>query len=184
MNPIIKNRRIEVHILRLCHEPADQILSNLRKLKDIQAQPDTEFAVRNLLSESWMLLMKDIRISATADTGINTESQHRLRSMISYIHTHYHEKMTLTQIADSAAVSDREALRCFRRHLQQSPFEYLISFRLNQAKKMLKETDQSVTQISYQCGFSDSAYMGRLFKKTFGMTPLAYRNMQDNAKTP
>ncbi len=184
LNPIIKNRRIEVHILRRGHEPADQILSNLRKLKDIQAQPDTEFAVRNLLSESWMLLMKDIRISATADTGINTESQHRLRSMISYIHTHYHEKMTLTQIADSAAVSDREALRCFRRHLQQSPFEYLISFRLNQAKKMLKETGQSVTQISYQCGFSDSAYMGRLFKKTFGMTPLAYRNMQDNAKTP
>ncbi|MCI8856808.1 MAG: helix-turn-helix transcriptional regulator [Clostridiaceae bacterium] len=148
---------------------------NLRELKAMQAQPDMEFSTRNLLSECWMLLMQELRETQPEDALPSAEGQERLRNMIAFIHTHYGEKLTLAQIAASAAVSEREALRCFRKYFHQSPFEYLNSFRLHQAKKMLIETNQTVIQISYQCGFSDSAYMGKLFRKSCGMTPLAYR---------
>lgn len=175
LNPLIQNRQIEVHILRNDRQTSSRILSNLRKLKNLQKRPDTEFATRNLLSESWMLLLDDIKKTQPVLTIINIESQNRLRSMLACIHSHYQEKLTLTDIAASANISEREALRCFQKNLSQSPFEYLIGFRLNQSKKMLAETNDSVTQISFMCGFSNSAYFGKVFKKAFGMTPLAYR---------
>ena len=113
----------------------------------MQAQPDMEFSTRNLLSECWMLLMQELRETQPEDALPSAEGQERLRNMIAFIHTHYGEKLTLAQIAASAAVSEREALRCFRKYFHQSPFEYLNSFRLHQAKKMLIETNQTVIQI-------------------------------------
>lgn len=178
LNPLIQNRQIEVHILRNERQTSSRILSNLKKLKNLQKRPDTEFATRNLLSDSWMLLLEDIKKTQPALTIINIESQNRLRSMLACIHSHYQEKLTLAHIAASANISEREALRCFQKNLSQSPFEYLIGFRLNQSKKMLAETSDSITQISYQCGFSSSAYFGKVFKKAFGMTPLAYRSVR------
>lgn len=180
LNPLIQNRQIEVHILRNDRQTSSRILSNLRKLKNLQKRPDTEFATRNLLSESWMLLLEDIKKTQPALTIINIESQNRLRSMLAFIHSHYHEKITLADIAFSANISEREALRCFQKNLSQSPFEYLIGFRLNQSKKLLTGTYDSITQISFMCGFSNSAYFGKVFKKAFGMTPLAYRTMAKN----
>lgn len=178
LDPLVRNRRIEVHLIRPGRRTADPLLANLRTLRGLQGRPDTEFTTRNLLSESWMLLLKDIEEAPPAEAAADTESQDRLRSMIAYIHSHYPEKMTLAQIASCACVSEREALRCFRKHLRQTPFEYLTAFRLNQAKTLLAETGLSVTQIGCQCGFSDSAYMGKVFKKQFGLTPLAYRKTQ------
>jgi len=176
LNPVIKNRQIEVHIIHRGTETADRLLSNLRRLKAFGEQPDNEFAVRNLLSDCWMMLPQSIREAQPAKAVPLAEGQERLRNMVAYIHSHYGEKLTLAGIAARAAVSEREALRCFRKYFQQSPFEYLLGFRLNQAKAMLLETDLPITQISYRCGFSDSAYLGKQFKKAFGMTPLAFRN--------
>ncbi len=178
LDPLIKNRKIEVHLIRPGHRTSDRLLTNLRKLKELQEQPDAEFATRNLLSESWLLLLEDIQGQQPGDTAVKTESQDRLRSMIAYIHGHYQEKLTLAQIAGCAAVSEREALRCFRRHLQQTPVAYLTGFRLNQAKKLLAETELSVTEISFRCGFSDSAYMGKVFRKAFELTPQGYRKLR------
>ena len=123
-----------------------------------------------------MMLPQSIREAQPAKAVPLAEGQGRLRNMAAYIHSHYGEKRTLAELAARAAVSEREALRCFRKYFQQSPFEYLMGFRLNQAKAMLLETDLPITQISYRCGFFVFAYLGKQFKKAFGMTPLAFRN--------
>lgn len=178
LDPLIQNRQIEVHILRKDRQTSSRILSSLKKLKNLQKHPDTEFATRDLLSDSWMLLQEDIKKAQPALTIINIESQNRLRSLLAFIHSHYQEKITLAHIAASANISEREALRCFLKNLSQSPFEYLIGFHLNQSKKLLAKTSDSITQISYPCGFSNRAYFGKVFKKAFGMTPLAYRSVR------
>ena len=46
---------------------------------------------------------------------------------------------------------------------------------LNQSKKLLLETDMTITDICQQCGFSDSAYFGKVFRRSFGITPGEYR---------
>lgn len=176
LNPIINNRQIEVHMIRRGHATANLILKNLYQLKELQNEVDTEFQTRNILSEIWRLLIKELQENPDSPRMVGTEQTNRLRSMISYINQNYPEKMTLPQIAKTAGVSEREATRCFKKCIGQSPMEYLIKYRLNQAKKLLLETDMSITSICQQCGFSDSAYFGKVFRRSYGMTPSEYRS--------
>ena len=59
-----------------------------------------------------------------------------------------------------------------------SPGQYISSLRLQLAKKLLRETSESVLSIALSCGFNSSAYFSRVFKKDAGMTPSAYRKQQ------
>lgn len=174
INPVINNRQIEVHIIRDTTVPGEKILKNLRLLKKLQEKTDQEFQTRNLLSETWLLLMEELEQSCRP-SPVPENNQYRIRAMISFIHQHYPEKLSLRDIASSASISEREASRCFKKHLRTSPCDYLASYRLEEARKLLMQTELTATQISYQTGFSTSAHFGQVFRKTFHMSPLEYR---------
>lgn len=175
LSPVINDRQIEVHILRKGHTISDQILHNLYRLKELQRNPNAEFQTRNILSDTWLLLVNELRENPGERVPAGTEQKDRLRSMITYIHRHYAEKITLSEIAEVSGISEREASRCFRKNLGHSPVEYLIGYRLGESKKLLQKSDLTVAEISQQCGFSDSAYYGKAFRKAYGMTPGVYR---------
>lgn len=176
LNPIINNREIKVHIIRRGHFTANLILENLYRLKELQKENDSEFQTRNILSETWSLLIKEIQENPDKRIITGAEQTNRLRNMIAFINQHYFEKITLSEIAKTAGVSEREAARCFKKSIGQSPMEYLMEYRLNQSKKLLLETDRTITDICQQCGFSDSAYFGKIFRRFYGMTPSGYRS--------
>jgi AraC-like DNA-binding protein len=72
--------------------------------------------------------------------------------------------------------SDDYFRRCFKEDLGVTAHDYLTSLRLEQAKKLLRhELSFSVEEIAFECGFSDNFYFSRLFKKTYGVSPLNYR---------
>ena len=176
LNPVINNKQIEVHVIRRGRSTANLILKNLYHLKELQNETDTEFQTRNTLSETWCLLIKELQENPDIQKTTGMEQTNRLRSMIAYINQHYPERITLAEIAKIAGVSEREASRCFKKTIGQSPMEYLIKYRLNQSKKLLLETNMTITAICQQCGFSDSAYFGKVFRKSYGMTPSEYRS--------
>ncbi|MNN81660.1 HTH-type transcriptional activator RhaS [compost metagenome] len=101
-----------------------------------------------------------------------------LASAISFIEDHYLEQVTLEQIASRSDISVRHLNRIFRAYYQTSPIAYLQRLRLDRACTLLKQTNLSVTEISYECGFNDSNYLTRQFKRTFGMSPKSFRNKQ------
>lgn len=174
--PIINNHQIEVYIIRRGQLISDKILANLYRLKELQAHENMEFQTRNILSETWLLLLEDIETNYKMDKTLKFEQSDRIRNILSFIHNHYKDKITVAQIADSIGISERETMRSFRKYLNQSPIEYLISYRLNEAKKMLLNSELSITEICYQCGFSDSSYFGKVFRKAYGITPREYRS--------
>ena len=176
LNPVINNKQIEVHVIRRGRSTANLILKNLYHLKELQNETDSEFQTRNTLSETWCLLIKELQENPDIQKTTGMEQTNRLRSMIAYINQHYPERITLAEIAKIAGVSEREASRCFKKTIGQSPMEYLIKDRLNQSKKLLLETNMTITAICQQCGFSDSAYFGKVFRKSYGMTPSEYRS--------
>ena len=181
LNPVIQNRQIEVYIIRRGRPSSNRILENLRRLRELQGEPDTEFQTRSVLSETWLLLLDELRNHSNALPQTGAEQRDRLRGMIAYIHRHYADKLTLSEIAKAVGVSGREASRCFKKNIGQSPVEYLIAFRLNEAKKLLRESGLPIMEIGLRCGFSDSAYFGRAFPAAFGVTPGAYRMKERTA---
>jgi AraC-like DNA-binding protein len=54
--------------------------------------------------------------------------------------------------------------------------QYIIAYRLKQAKRLLELTDRSAAEIAEECGFTDASYFAKTFKASFGMTPKEYRN--------
>ena len=177
INPVLQNKKIELIEIRGTTENQQKILSKLRQVSLLQKNSDTEFQTRNLFSEIWLLLLEEIRQIHTFSTPVSTVTQERLLTMMTFIQENFSQKISLEEIAASASISTREALRCFQNSIHETPFEYLISYRIETAKKLLKSTDLSITEIALQTGFSNSAYFSKIFKRTCHMTPFNYRKL-------
>ncbi|WNS46907.1 helix-turn-helix domain-containing protein [Paenibacillus sp. MMS20-IR301] len=111
------------------------------------------------------------------ESGLMGSLMH-LASAISFIEDHYLEQITLEEIAAKSNISVRHLNRICKSYYQTTPIAYLQRLRLERACTLLKQTSLSITDISYACGFNDSNYLTRQFKKIIGMTPKAYRRMQ------
>ena len=98
-----------------------------------------------------------------------------MKLFLRYIHDHYTEHISLADIAKSANVSESETLRCFKLCMQMTPYRYLLELRLERAAKLLRETDEPVTNIADMVGFSQVSYFGKCFKTKTGHSPNEYR---------
>ncbi len=181
INPVIHNKNVDIIELKAESGFQKQILQKLRRAAVFQEQPDTEFQTRNLFSEIWILLLNGIHSHPVQ--SVNLKNQDRIQTMLAFIHQNYGEKIALDDIAFSAAVSSRECLRCFRNTIGKSPAEYLTEYRLDMAKKFLRETEMNVTEISFLCGFSSNAYFGKIFREKCGETPSTYRKRKSVVQT-
>lgn len=173
LNPVLQNKNLALLPLRGQTQPQKQILGLLRQLARLQQQPDTEFQTRSLLGEIWLLLLEELK--NTHLQSVPTQSRDRLLTMLAFIQENYADKLTLEDIADAAAVSTRECLRCFRSAIDRSPIEYLTDYRLQMAMKLLETTELSVTEIALRTGFGGSSYFSKMFRRTYGTTPNAHR---------
>lgn len=183
LNPVTQNRNLDIICLRDTDPVQKQVLRKLQQLSGLQSHPDTEFQTRNLLSEIWLLLLEVIRNTDSSSFQGGSKNQDRILTMIAFIQENYTQKLTLEDIADSAAVSTRECLRCFQSSIHQSPMDYLISYRIQVAKKMLETTDHSITEIALRCGFNSNSYFTKIFHRTYGKTPNAFRKELAELKT-
>ena len=104
--------------------------------------------------------------------------QVRAKQMLTFLQTHYQERLTLDQVAQAANVSRNTCLACFRRVLGLSPMEYLLNHRLEQACHLLLTTHWPVSQVAEACGFGDASYFGKAFRKKTGLSPAKYRAQQ------
>lgn len=92
-----------------------------------------------------------------------------------YIDTHLSENLTLQLLCDKFNLSRGQIARLFREGCGTSFQSYVISARLNQAKKLLAETDLPIREIGEQVGYSKHAFFDKSFKKYIGCTPTEYR---------
>jgi AraC-like DNA-binding protein len=99
----------------------------------------------------------------------------RLAEAISYLETNYTEPIDLDELARRAHMSGRAFIRAFRAAMGSPPIAYLIQLRINRAADMLRRSPQSITDIAFNVGFSDSNYFTRQFHKIVGVSPRAYR---------
>lgn len=138
--------------------------------------PGCELDVRNSISEAWLTIIKNMDSlprSQTHEGEITTQT--RVKRMVSFIYGNYAKNITLAEIAASASVSKSECNRCFRKYFGVTPFQFLNEHRIEHASQLLLTTSDPVKNISLSCGFEDAGYFIRLFKKTKGVTPTAFR---------
>lgn len=99
----------------------------------------------------------------------------QLREVVKYITEHYAEPIKVSQLAEMTYLSPRHFTRIFKDYFQTTPMNYITNCRLQRARLLLAGKDYSITQVANECGFSDSNYFARQFKKAFGVSPSEYR---------
>jgi len=95
--------------------------------------------------------------------------------VLRFIDQHYDEPITIAQLTKRAHMSESSLMRTFRRVLNRSPIEHVIRVRIQKAADLLRHGDVRITEAAFECGFSDSNYFSRQFRRIMGLSPRAYR---------
>ncbi len=108
-------------------------------------------------------------------TGGLTPWRERLAKHL--IRTLLGEKITVPQLAEACSLSRSHFSRAFKRSTGMSPQDWIHRQRIDQAKRLIQESNMTLTQISAECGFCDQAHFSRTFTKAEGVNPMAWRRL-------
>lgn len=109
-------------------------------------------------------------------------ADNRVRRAVLLIEQHLSEPLHTDDIARHLNVSRRQIERAFKREVGMSPHQFSRSLRLRYGFWLLQHTERSITDISSECGFADTAHFSRQFHTQFGKPPTAVRREASPAR--
>lgn len=164
-------------ILQLFYMLAEEIGQEPQKLSPAGERVSNAFLstlmhsiMRDLLEQQFLL--QEIAAEENTQSMLAASS---IEKAVAYINVHYAGPLSLEEVARRFFFSRAQFTRKFRQHTGQSFLEYLNARRIEQARKLLAETDWTAAMITRYVGFSSPAYFHRLFLRETGMTPIQYR---------
>lgn len=93
---------------------------------------------------------------------------------VDFIHSHYSYPIKVTDIANYIGISRSHLFRAFQETMNQSPKDYLTTYRINQACILLSHSDFSIAAIGRSVGFEDNLNFSKTFKNVIGMSPRVF----------
>lgn len=129
------------------------------------------FMCKNLLRQLLILMSRE-------DVTLNKENLSGtplvIQNAAKYITANFGENLTLDTLSKQFAMSPSYFSKSFKQFTGLGLNEYITAVRISNAKKILKDTSLSVTEVSLRCGFNDSNYFATVFKKINGVSPKRY----------
>ncbi|BBB90393.1 bifunctional transcriptional activator/DNA repair enzyme AdaA [Methylomusa anaerophila] len=120
------------------------------------------YAVNHLLHYSFDLLAQDTRSLS-----------------IRYIHNHYVENISMETLARIEHYNVSYYGQWFRKNIGVTPQQYIHQLRIDEAKRLLQETDFSISDIAHQIGYKNQSHLTQVFKKLEGLTPNRYKKLKN-----
>jgi transcriptional regulator GlxA family with amidase domain len=99
----------------------------------------------------------------------------QLHRLIDYIETRLADGITARDLAGWINISTGQLFRAFRVSVGVSPFHYITGRRVELACVMMKTTREPLSQVAIACGLCDQSHLCRVFQRTLGMSPTAWR---------
>lgn len=144
---------------------------------------------RNTVSDSKMLEMffsvfKYHQKSQISDSSSGTASERYVDFSVNYIKSHYNKNIKVSNLTTLLGISQPYLYRIFNEAFGKSPKAFICEYRINHAKKLLTETDMTISEISASVGYSDSFSFSKAFSRLCGFSPSEYRNMHKATANP
>ncbi|BAS55690.1 AraC family transcriptional regulator [Leptolyngbya boryana CZ1] len=102
-------------------------------------------------------------------------SKQKLRQAIEYIEAHLGEDISLSDIATELGISQYYFCHLFKRSTGISPHQFLIRQRVERAKRLLKQSERTITSVALECGFANQSHFARCFRQCIGVNPNQFR---------
>ncbi|MEN6563701.1 MAG: AraC family transcriptional regulator [Christensenella sp.] len=177
-------------------ERAHQFAPNLRCVL-ISGYGEFEYAKTALQISAFDYLLKPLNKTELAKTIrrakdellseqalLNTErvasTEQIVASVVQFLHANYSSEINFAKIAADYNFSSSYLTKIFREHTGKPPIRYLIEFRIQIAKELLRDTNLNIKEISEKTGFVDQFYFSKCFKSYCGVTPSQYKENHEN----
>ncbi|HUZ60048.1 MAG TPA: AraC family transcriptional regulator [Hanamia sp.] len=171
LNSFFQNAEKGILITGKTKEVVAQKLKNLFQKKDFERIIGF-FEIMDILSQS-----NDI--SFITSDGYNAQLNHsetdRLWEVYNHIQQNFKENISLSTIANISNLTPQSFCRMFKKRTGKSFVEYLNEARISAACKYLLDTDWSISEIAYNCGYKTVSNFNKLFKSITGSSPKVYR---------
>lgn len=137
------------------------------------------YAVSQFLSILYDLSLS-IEITLLSDISFDQKSiksdSRRIEKVFDYMNLHYAKQIKLSEVAAIAKMTEVAFSRYFKKHTGFSFIESLNDIRIGHVSRLLIDTNQTVAEIAFACGFNNIANFNRIFRRKKGMTPNEFKS--------
>ncbi|KXS37908.1 helix-turn-helix domain-containing protein [Modicisalibacter tunisiensis] len=156
-----------------------RLLSVVETLEALQNQGSVDTKTRQTL-ESTNAIPPDARQRYTG----NPEEKSIIERALTHVDANLHNKIVQAEVAEIFGLSPFQFSRLFRRMTKMTFQEYLLSRRIEEARRLLVNSRTSITDVCFTVGFRDLSYFTRIFQRYVGMPPSRYRQaIRENTST-
>ncbi len=177
-NPFESIRKMMVEARKGLAFPMTAIMNVYHMIDTLSKIEDGFYAVQQFLSILYELSKvpgyRTLATSSYAKVAIADDSR-RVLKVKQFINDHYMDEIRLAQLADIAGMSPSAFSRFFKMHTGRNLSDYIIDIRLGYAARMLVDTNMSISEISFDCGFNNLSNFNRIFKRKKGCSPSEFR---------
>lgn len=158
------------------------IKSNSGEFHEIFKKVYREYRARekgfmNIIRASLIELITKIfrEIDVNSNARATDKQQQLVEKAISYLMENYNEHINLDNIVSDIFLSKNYFRQVFKNTTGISITSFIQKMRVEEACRLLRNTDRSISDISFECGFNDTKYFYNTFKKITGLTPGDFR---------
>lgn len=133
------------------------------------------FAISIYVSLMYLAVLRYNQAIFHIESAVPKKTEKAFPTIFRYINEHYAENITAKQISQEFLLRQSDFSSSFITLTGKTFKEYLNYIRLRKAKRLLIETNKSITEISYETGFANTSYFIKQFKNHTGNTPLGFK---------
>ena len=134
--------------------------------------------IRTGLVELILFIIRCQRYEHNVIKEIDVDNQ-LMQEIATYIYENYYKKLSLDDMSNRFHISRSYLSKKFKAVTGFGFKEYIVNVRIKNACRLLLETNKSITDIAFECGFNDSNYFGDAFRHVKGISPNKYRKNKE-----
>jgi AraC-like DNA-binding protein len=156
-------------VMEVCHisEDIQTIETEISEAKPLYLS-----AVNAIVNKLVIYLLRN----AASDPFPFGSHKSEVRNSIAYIRSHFHEPITLEEVANAVNVTPNHFCKYFKKITGTTFKDFLLELRLEYAMQQILLTSDSITDICFESGFNSTSYFAKSFKALFGKSPTAFRS--------
>lgn len=172
---------IEAGVISIPDRRREYVESLMAKLLFENDGPDvlSPAFIRTGIVELFLFIIRCQRYEHNAIKEIDVDNQ-LMQEIATYIYQNYDKKLTLVDMSEKFNISRSYLSKKFKVITGFGFKEYVVNVRIKNACRLLLETNKSITDIAFECGFNDSNYFGDAFRHVKGVSPNKYRKYNEN----
>lgn len=174
------NEFLKCIVISIPEKRRDYVESIMTKLIFENDHPDTlsDSFIKVLFQELMLFVMRCQKYEENVIKEIDVDNS-LIQEVATFIYDNFDKDVYLDEVAEKFNISRSYLSKKFKSITGVGFKEYLVNVRIKHACRLLLETDKSITDIAFLCGFNDSNYFGDAFRHIKGLSPNKYRKNKE-----